>query len=330
MGLDAEDFDTWLPEALTGGSPLSFGEIVARAMKDLGLSRATVARRLSRMVEAGSVARTIDGRYSLPGHHIGDAEATATVVEVINSDGIVIVDAFGGIRVEFSSTLRVVSGVLSRYWLAVSSMSPPPGEHFQYAFSNYPARLCQGEIKYAPPGVLAHYLEFAEPIPAKDTRPVHCVFGQSLPPAMRMYRGAPLPASLVGQQGNEEEELVAAGVVSRPFPSLVKQVGPRSSLGCRVHFPARFPKGPARLNVSDVQSGLENRAEEGRIERLSKEKDSLAGLKEFGDTVSLGVPSIKLDTNYMIQWSLPSEKMYRSWLADFSRWRKGRSTSPSR
>ncbi len=312
-------FDEWLSRTLAGRPALPFNKIVHGAMEELGLSRATVARRLARMVEDGYLVRSPEGSYTLPGQASGEADAPAAVVEVIHSDATVVIDPFGGLRIEFSSTLRILSGFLSKYWLSVASIDPPDGEQFQYASSNFPTRLCRGGFQFTPPGVLAHYLEFAEPIGSKERRPIHYVFGQTFPPTERMYQGAPLPESLVGEQGAEAEEMIATEVVSRPIPGLIKQVGPHSSLGIRIHFPHRFPKGTVRVLVSDGRSGIENSKEKSRIDQLAEEKGTFGGLRAFGDMLLLQVPSFKLDTNYVVQWSLPTEKAYRAWLHTFSK-----------
>lgn len=305
--------EDWARRFLETHPNASFTELTRAGTAELNVSRATLARHLSSMIDRGVLVKLPDGRYAVPEE---GEDGPPRHVRFHRVELLVSIFPDGSCYKETSTEMSVVRGVVPFLKHIVSPVSRPPSVSEIAWFTNRPSHLEIPQLNSNKPGEYMCRIVFDKPMTSLDP-PLRAFIGRRTPQKFWMYRGAPSPmeASFSASYAPEIEQFVQFAIPSRGSPKSTSELAPGCSILLRVIFPRGFPVGSIRVGVEDCTNPewKDERAAR-RLESPPSSDRPLSGLRTWSDSAVLRVPHPELDRFYSIRWDLPSKKDYRDWL----------------
>ncbi len=285
-----------------------FTEIVTAARERYRVSRATVARHLSRLLKFGDIRMSPAGGYVMGNLSGPDVRP---VVEIRRIEEIIFVRPDGSLRSLLHHEFRVVRGTLPyvetafrrsprqlNWWCSVGSALPP--------------------VVVRKPESLYYQLRFEPALTAKTSVWQNTWMNLDMPRWYRMVRpaGSRAPGRAESTRSSTEMESIGTfgegrNFASKPFSD--------AYLRLQVIFPDGYPAGASRSKVSVLSSPQSDLAEEARLHDLERDARGVEGLRRWGSSFSMTVRDPVPDRFYEVWWDLPSPAQYRRWLAQCRR-----------
>jgi len=303
----SDQIEAFLIRHIRANPGLGFHAIVATTRAARGVSRATVARHLSRLVRFGDLTRGQGRTYAV-------SEPTAArprpIVEVRWFDLDITIRPDGTARTTTHREIRVVSGQIDH--LDFTHMTAP--REFIWWCSDA-ARMSWIPAIRSPVRLSTHRLEFALPLKARNPAWKLIQYSEELPVWYRMASDPvkTRPGTRPPHEVAEESESIEVPGHGRSFDLRFTS---DSQLGLRVVLPKGYPVTQARSRVRILTNpSAFDAEEETRMANLLEDPWHQDGLRRVGTTFTLGVPRPKVDRHYEIHWSLPSAKQRDRWRA---------------
>jgi hypothetical protein len=297
----------FLIQYLTDHPNSAFGQAVAIARSEFGVSRTTVARHLATLVRLGEL-RVERGVYSIP-EPTGAGTNFERDCEFRHLDSVEVVQPDGSVWAHQGVEFRVKYGQLRRLCL----LGDTPFENLR-PWCSTPIRLrwVPGELPRRPQRAC---IEFTPPLRALDARWVRLVHSHEFPHRFRMYREADLVPGAARHPADLSEEFEDTGV-PQSFSRGDESEGLGSLFALRIILPKGYPfRAPAYHIFAPGPEVRSDPVERKRVQRLTEQKGGYLGFRVDGSALSLVVPDPVPGDRYLIRWSLPTHQIYRQWLA---------------
>jgi hypothetical protein len=280
-----------------------FRSIVRASEAECGVSRATVARHLAKLVRFGDVGILPNRTYFVTGQAKDVGRPT---VEYGDFSSTILIRSDGSSYEEMRRKFRVVSGHLGHF-----ELTNPVTPHYIEWFSSVPARSVSSNNSPSSGFMSPFGLEFRKPITGRvaDWQVLQC-FGE-IPrsyPMVESHGARQRPGVVV--------RTASAGIyVPSEGPRLHSHLSKDAVAQLQVLFPPRYPIGRSRVRVQYLtERRMVDAAEEDRLKRLSSDPWQTAGFRKLETGLILTVPGPLRDRRYLIEWTLPTDQERNEWL----------------
>ncbi len=299
------DVDQTIARVIAEKGDATLGTIVDEVRGAFPISRATIARRLDRMLRFSQVVRLRHGHYTVGGV---STRSPPTVLRLRSNSLSEVVSPDGSTSAELTKEFLVLSGRCDRLTFQLDPMARLLAKDVRVSSSRNLRVTLRNER-----GRTTIVTQFTPPIPAGpwSSHRVSVSFhlGAGYYP---MKRSEPGPRSRPGS--TPPSNLHAIGVLTKPDLGVLYEVSDDTVLDMQVHFPSGFPRGPVEPRITFLQSNQVLEDDARKLLDLSRKSKGRLGLTARDDLVTLRVKGPTIDCSYGFSWTPPLASSYSRWI----------------